>query len=107
MQFHFWYILIHVTLGILGAQWFTFTNIGGLYAAAAAALVQAYGVYEIHRVASPKFEDSLRAAPSHMRRQEMIKEYRIRVLRVWFFRTCIYGLLTLIAAMAARGGERI
>ena len=31
--------------------------------------------------------------------------YRTRLGRVLLFRTCIYALLTLIAAMAARGGS--
>jgi hypothetical protein len=107
MQFHFWYILIHCGLGVVGYKVFLFTNTGGLYAAAAAALVQGYAVWEIHRIARPRFEASLRRAASHKERQEMIGGYRTRLARTWFFRLCIYSLLTLIVAWATRGGTRL
>jgi len=103
MQFHFWYIVIHVGLGLAAYNVFTFTNEGGLYAAAAAAVVQAYGVWEIHRLAYPKFQASLAEAPSVGARQQMVKDYRIRLLRHWVFRTSAYGLLTLLTAMFVRG----
>lgn len=107
MQFHFWYILLHIGLGLVGYQIFTFTNIGGLYAAAASACVQAYAIWEIHKIAKPKFDATLVRAGSHNERQELINGYRTRLVRTWFFRTCIYALLTLLAAMAIRGGERL
>ena len=104
MHIHFWYILIHVGLGLVGYQVFTFTNTGGLYAAAAALVVQSYAVWEIHRLAKPRFEAAQAAEPSHVQRGQMLKDYRARLGRVLLFRTCIYALLTLLAAMAARGG---
>ena len=104
MQFHFWYILIHIGLGMIGYQYFTWTNLGGIYAALASAVVQAYAVYEIHRFARPRFKHSQEQEPSLQARQQMEQDYRRRLGRVWFLRTCLYALLTLIAAMAMRGG---
>jgi hypothetical protein len=101
---HFWYILIHVGLGLVGYQVFLFDNIGGLWSALAAGIVQAYAIWEIHKLAKPKFEASLAAAASFKVRGEMLREYQIRLLRTWFFRTCIYALLTLIVAMIVGGG---
>ncbi len=103
MRYHFWYVLIHIGLGLIGFRYFTWTNTGGVYAALVAALVQAYAIYEIHRDARPKFQAALTQEPSHQGRQTMEQEYRKRLLRVWLTRTCMYALLTLIAAMAARG----
>lgn len=105
MRYHFWYVLIHIGLGLIGFQYFTWSNTGGLYAAAAAAFVQAYGVFEIHREARPRFEATLAHEPSHLGRQNMEKEYRKRLTKAWFTRTCMYALLTLISAMAIRGGS--
>ena len=104
MQYHFWYILIHIGLGLVGFQYFTWSNIGGIYAALVAGLVQTYAMWEIHKEAKQRFEASLAGEPSHQKRQQMQQDYRRRLVRVWFTRTCMYGLLTLIAAMAARGG---
>jgi len=105
VAYHFWYILIHIGLGLVGYQIFLFTNTGGLYAAAAAAVVQGYAVWEIHKQARPRFEETLAGARSQNEAEEMKKGYRARLFRTWTFRTCIYALLTLIAAMAARGGS--
>jgi hypothetical protein len=104
MRYHFWYVLVHIGLGLIGFPYFTWSNIGGIYAALAAGLVQAYAIWEIHRDAKPRFDASLAGEPSHQQRQQMQRDYRTRLGRVWFTRTCMYGLLTLIAAMAARGG---
>jgi hypothetical protein len=105
MRYHFWYVLIHIGLGLIGFQYFTWTNTGGVYAALAAALVQAYAIYEIHRDARPKFEQSLAQEPSHQGRLAMEQDYKKRLGKVWFTRTCMYALLTLISGMAARGGS--
>lgn len=104
MRYHFWYVLIHIGLGLVGYKYFTWSNLGGIYAALASALVQAYAIYEIHRDARPKFEAARAAEASHQGRQTMEQDYRKRLVRVWLTRTCMYALLTLIAAMAARGG---
>ena len=105
MRYHFWYVLIHIGLGIIGFQYFTWTNSGGLYSALAAAFVQAYAIYEIHRDARSRFEATLVQEPSHQARQAMEQDYRKRLAKVWFTRTCMYALLTLIAGMAMRGGS--
>jgi len=105
MHLHFWYILIHIGLGLVGYQVFTFSNIGGLYAAGASLVVQSYAVWEIHRMAKPAFDASRAAEPSHVQRGQMLKDYHARLGRLLLFRSCIYALLTLISAMAARGGH--
>lgn len=105
MQYHFWYVLIHIGLGIVGYQVFYFNNLGGIYAAGAAALVQAYAVWEIHKAANPPFQQMLAQEPSHLERQNQTQDYKKRLARVWFMRTCLYALLTLISAMAARGSS--
>ena len=104
MRYHFWYVLIHIGLGGVGYQYFTFTNIGGIYAFGAALLVQAYAVVEIHRDAIPKFDSTLNGADSFNEAEQLMLDYRKRLLRVWFMRSCMYALLTLVATMAARGG---
>ena len=104
MRYHFWYVLIHIGLGVVGYQYFTFTNLGGIYAFGVALLVQAYAVFEIHRDARPKFEASRRGAESFKAAEQLKVDYRKRLLRVWFMRSCMYALLTLISTMAVRGG---
>jgi hypothetical protein len=105
MQFHFWYILIHIGLGMVGYQYFQFNNLGGLYAAGAAGFVQAYAMWEIHKAARPRFDHMVAQEPSYLERENHVREYRKRLARVWFTRTCLYALLTLIAAMATRGNS--
>jgi hypothetical protein len=100
---HFWYILIHMGLGLMGYKVFLFDNLGGLYAAGAAAVVQGYAVWEIHKLAKPRFEASLAGAATHNAQIEMRRQYNIRLARTWFFRICIYALLTLLIAMITRG----
>lgn len=103
MRYHFWYVLIHVGLGLIGWQYFTFTNTGGIYAFCAALLVQAYAAYEIHREAWPRFSAMRDEEPSLQARNNMYTEYKKRLARTWFMRSCLYALLTLLAAMAVRG----
>jgi hypothetical protein len=104
MRYHFWYVLIHIGLGLIGYQYFLFTNTGGTLAFGAALVVQAYAVYEIHRDAWPRFVPARDSEPSLQKRNEMFSDYKKRLLRVWFMRSCMYALLSLIAAMAVRGG---
>jgi hypothetical protein len=99
MAIHFWYILIHIGLGLVGFEVFTFSNIGGIYAFGAAAVVQGYAVWEIHRLAWPRFQSARAAEASHMQRDQMLRDYRVRLARTWFFRCCIYSLLTIVVAM--------
>jgi hypothetical protein len=103
MRYHFWYVILHVALGLAAYDRLTFTNIGGLYAAGAAAIIQAYAIWEIHRDAYPKFQAALAKTEGTKARQEMIKGYRVRLLKHWAFRTSAYGLLTLFSAMFVRG----
>jgi hypothetical protein len=104
MVYHFWYILIHIGLGLVGYQVFTFTNTGGVYAAAASGVVQAYAIWEIHKQAYPKFQEMHRNAASVTEAEQMKSDYRSRLIRQWIFRTCIYSLATLGVAAAARTG---
>ena len=55
-----WYVLIHVSLGLIGWKIFTFTNQGVLAAFAACAGVQAWPMYEMYRLTWEKF-DSMRS----------------------------------------------
>lgn len=103
MRYHFWYVLIHIGLGLVGWQYFTFDNIGGVYAFAASAIVQAYAVYEIHKEAKPRFDAAQTSVESHAERRQNMQDYRNRLTRIWFTRTCMYALLTLISAMATTG----
>ncbi len=58
-----WYVLIHVSLALIGYQVFTFTNLGAFYAAMAGAVVQGYSIWEVHRVAKPRFESAFIGKP--------------------------------------------
>ena len=104
MRYHFWYVLIHIGLGVVGYQYFTFTNIGGLYAFGVSLIVQAYAVFEIYRDANPHFQASLTEAEGVKAAEQMKVDYRKRLSRVWFMRSCMYALLTLLSTMAVRGG---
>tara|TARA_R110000787_G_scaffold27465_3_gene75996 strand:- start:721 stop:1032 length:312 start_codon:yes stop_codon:yes gene_type:complete len=97
-----WYILIHVSLGLIGWQVFTFTNIGVLAAIAVCGGVQIWPMYELHRLTWPKFE-TLRArqTSSEARRRET-RGYLMRMGRLYFFRTTVYALLTLFVAWLMR-----
>jgi len=105
MRYHFWYVLIHIGLGVVGYQYFTFTNIGGLYAFGVSLIVQAYAVFEIYRDANPRFQASLAEAESVKAAEQMKVDYRKRLSRVWFMRSCMYALLTLLSTMAVRGSS--
>ncbi|NKB20608.1 MAG: hypothetical protein GKS01_08925 [Alphaproteobacteria bacterium] len=105
MRYHFWYVLIHIGLGVVGYQYFTFTNIGGIYAFGAALIVQAYAIFEIHRDAHPHFLKTLQNAESLKAGEQMKVDYRKRLSRVWLMRSCMYALLTLLSTMAVRGSS--
>ena len=103
MAVHFWYILIHIGLGLVGFEVFTFSNIGGIYAFGAATVVQGYAVWDIHKLAWPRFQGARAAEASHMQRDQMLRDYKVRLARTWFFRCCIYSLLTIVVAMILPG----
>lgn len=107
MRYHFWYVLIHIGLGLVGWEYFDFNNIGGIYAFGAALVVQAYAIYEIHLAAKPQFEAAQAAVPSLNERKQNVQDYRNRLTKIWLTRSCMYALLTLIAAMATRGATSV
>ena len=96
-------MLIHVALGLIGFQYFAFTNTGGTLAFATALIVQGYAAFEIHREAWPRFKASQAAEISLQTRNILVADYKKRLLRTWFMRSCLYALLTLLSAMAVRG----
>ena len=98
-----WYILIHVSLGLIGYEVFTFTNLGAIYCAAAAAVVQGYAVYEIHRLAKPRFDAAFVGTPGSEKHKAQMREYWKRLGRVFIFRVSIFTILTLIISALMRG----
>ena len=99
-----WYILIHVSLGLIGWKIFTFTNQGVLAAFAACAGVRAWPMYEMYRITWEKF-DSMRARLTGAEhRKKATRAYWIRMGRLYLFRSCAYALLTLFVAWLMRGG---
>ena len=100
----FWYILIHAGLGLVGYELFQFNNLGGLYAAAAAAVVQGYAVWEVYRLAKPKFEESLAEASTVRIRDDLVRAYRKRLWKFYMFRIAAYSMVTLGIAALMRTG---
>ena len=98
-----WYVLIHVSLGLIGSDIFRFSNVGALYCVAASAVVQGYAMWEIHRRSWPMFlanldDDAPPGAVSTARRG-----YWNRLGRVFIFRISAFGILTLLIAFLVRG----
>lgn len=93
-----WYILIHVSLGLIGRDVFTFTNLGALYCALAGAVVQGYAIWEIHRIAWPRFVRGIGRADAAARRG-----YWNRLGRMFIFRVSAFSILSLLIASIARG----
>jgi hypothetical protein len=100
-----WYVLIHVSLGLIGYQYFQFTNLGAIYAAAASAVVQSYAIWEIHRVTWSKFQTAFIGKPGSDKYKEKLKEYKIRLLRLFGLRVSAFSILTLVVASLMRGAE--
>jgi hypothetical protein len=107
MRYHFWYVLIQIALGLIGWQYLTFTNLGGIYAFGLSGVVQAYAVYEIHKAAKPQFDAMQATVESLNERKKNLEDYRNRLTKIWFTRSCMYALLTLIAAMGTRGATAV
>ena len=97
-----WYVLIHVSLGLIGFHVFTFTNLGALYAAAAGALFQGYSMWEVHRVAGPRFHAASIGKPGSDKYKKAVREYRFRLARLFIFRLCIFTMLSLLVASLVR-----
>ncbi len=98
-----WYVLIHVSLALIGYQVFTFTNLGAFYAAAAGAVVQGYSIWETHRVTRPKFDAAFIGRPGTDKHKKQLREYHVRLARLFAFRLSIFTMLTLLVAAVVRG----
>lgn len=98
-----WYLLIHVSLGLIGWQVFTLTNMGVLTALAACAGVQAWPMYEFYRLTWDKFDSMRSSLTGAEHRKKETRGYWIRMGRVYLFRSSAYALLTLFVAWLMRG----
>ncbi len=98
-----WYVLIHISLGLIGWKIFTFNNQGVLAAFAACAGVQAWPMYEMYRITWKKF-DTMRAKKLETEyHKRETRAYWMRMGRLYFFRSCAYALITLFVAWLMRG----
>ena len=98
-----WYVLIHVSLGLIGSDVFRFTNVGALYCVAASAVVQGYAMWEIHRRSWPMFLANLDAGSSPAAAATARRGYWNRIGRVFIFRVSAFSILTLLIAFLVRG----
>ena len=98
-----WYVLIHVSLALIAPDVFSFTNRGAAWAAVAAAVVQGYAMWEVHRLAWPRFRASLDAAAGAARLAEARRGYWKRLGRLYVFRISAFSILTLLVATIVRG----
>ena len=98
-----WYVLIHVSLGLIGWKIFTITNQGVLAAFAACAGVQAWPMYELFRLTWDKFDDMRGRLTGAEDRKKETRAYWIRLGRLYVFRTSAYTFLTLFVAWLMRG----
>ena len=98
-----WYVLIHVSLGLIGSDVFRFSNVGALYCVAASAVVQGYAMWEIHRRSWPMFLASLGpdTTPGAIAKER--RGYWNRLGRVFIFRVSAFSILTLLIAFLIRG----
>lgn len=98
-----WYVLIHVSLGLIGSDYFRFTNLGALYCVAASAVVQGYAMWEIHRRSWPMFLQSIDADAPPATVATARRGYWNRLGRVFIFRVSAFSILTLLIALLVRG----
>ena len=98
-----WYVLIHISLGLIGWKIFTFTNQGVLAAFAVCAGVQAWPMYEMYRLTWKKFYNMRSRLKDLEHRMKETRGYWIRMGRLYLFRSCAYALLTLFVAWLMRG----
>ena len=98
-----WYVLIHVSLGLIGSDYFRFTNLGALYCVAASAVVQGYAMWEIHRRSWPMFLQSIDADAPPAAASTARRGYWNRLGRVFIFRVSAFSILTLLIALLVRG----
>jgi len=100
-----WYILIHVSLGLIGRDYFAFTNLGAIYCVLAASVVQGYAMWEIHRLTWPMFLSSLGTDTTGQRLQTARRGYWNRLARTFMFRVSAFSILTLLIASILRGAD--
>lgn len=98
-----WYLLIHVTLGLIGSDVFRFNNAGGLLCVAASAVVQGYAMWEIHRRSWPMFLAGLDGVAPPAALAAARRGYWNRLGRVYIFRISAFSILTLLIALLVRG----
>ena len=98
-----WYVLIHVSLGLIGRDVFHFTNLGALYCVAASAVVQGYAMWEIHRRSWPMFLANFDGHAPPGAATAARRGYWNRLGRVFIFRVSAFGILTLLIASLVRG----
>ena len=98
-----WYVLIHVSLGLIGSDVFRFTNVGALYCVAASVAVQGYAMWDIHRRSWPMFLSNMDtdAPPDALTKAR--RGYWNRLGRVFIFRVSAFSILTLLIASLVRG----
>ena len=98
-----WYVLIHVSLGLIGSDVFRFTNVGALSCVAVSAAVQGYAMWEIHRRSWPMFLASLDRDAPLAAVAKARRGYWNRLGRVFIFRVSAFSILTLLIAFLVRG----
>ena len=98
-----WYVLIHISLGLIGLQIFTVTNQGVLTALAACAGVQAWPMYEFYKLTWDKFDSMRSSLTGADHRKTETRGYWMRMGRLYLFRSSAYALLTLFVAWLMRG----
>lgn len=97
-----WYVLIHVSLGLIAPRVLDFSNVGVLAAAALSAGVQLWPAWELHRLAWPRFAAMRSGLGSPDGRVRETRAYWIRMGRLYAFRVSAFTLLTLFVAWLAR-----
>jgi hypothetical protein len=98
-----WYVLIHISLGLIGWQVFTITNQGVLAALAVCGSVQAWPMYEFYKLSWDKFDSMRSGLTGAEHRKRETRGYWTRMGRLWLFRSSAYSLLTLFVAWLLRG----
>lgn len=95
-----WYVLIHVSLGMIGFEVFRFNNLGATWCVLAGVPFQGYAVWELHRLAWPRFlaaqaEEGGDIGPAR-------RAYWKRLGRLFVFRLSAFSMLTLLVASLVR-----
>ena len=98
-----WYVLCHASLGVIGRDLFTLTLPGTLACMGACAAIQAWPVWEVHRIAWPRFAAAVPAEVTDGARARLARGYWLRLGRLLVFRSSMCAILTLAIAALARG----